>query len=89
MTSISTTLAHPRTRASRSMSRWLWRDIAIGLTLPVIVAAAMTVQPHGNRDAQLGYAFVAAGEPAPAGGWENAVPPDMFPLGALAPEAAR
>jgi hypothetical protein len=89
MTSISTTLTHHRTRTSRSTSRWLWRDIAIGLTLPVIVAAAMTVQPNGNREAQLGYGSPAIQAPASAGGWENAVPPEMFPLGVLAPEVAR
>jgi hypothetical protein len=89
MTSISTTLAPHRTRGSRSASRWLWRDIAIGLTLPLIVAAAMTLQSRGNPDAQLGYGSPAIEAPAPTGGWENSVPPDMFPLGVLAPEVAR
>ena len=89
MIAISTTSSPHLTRGRRAASHSLWRNIGLGLAFPVIVLAAMALQPRGYSDTQTGYQSPGFEEPMSASGWESAVPPAMFPLGALSAEAER
>jgi hypothetical protein len=89
MTSISPTFTPHRTRARRSASRHVWRDIGIGLTVSAIVVAAMALERHGNSEIQMGHASPGFEEPRSTGGWEHSVPLDMLPLGTLAADVTQ
>jgi len=89
MIAISTTSTPHPTRARRAASHSLYRDIGLGLAFPVLVLGAMALQPHRNSDFQVSYTSPGFEEPMSATGWENTVPPAMFPLGALSAQAER
>jgi hypothetical protein len=88
MTAISNTFRPHTARIHQGITH-PWRDIGMGLAVVTIIASMSAlgaqeqprIQPDGLRP--------GVGEPVLSVGWEDSVPPDLLPLGALSGEVAR
>ena len=86
MNAISKTFLLHHSRAHQNAQRSLWRDSGVGLAIVLTVLIMTVVGTRGNSGVQANGAWPAE-EPKPVAGWENSVPPEMFPLGPLSAEA--
>lgn len=89
MTAISNTFRPSTARTRRRTSHSPWRDIGIGLALVMIVASMTALGSHGQSRVQRDGWRPSIAEPALSLGWEESVPPNLLPLGALSGDVAR
>jgi hypothetical protein len=89
MTSISKTLKPVHSRARQHAAHPLRRDVSIGLGIILIVLTMAALQTRGRSELQTDGAWPGVAESKSQGGWEDSVPPDLFPLGRLTGDVSR
>jgi hypothetical protein len=87
MTATSNTFRPHTSRTRRDISH-PWRDIGIGLAVVTIVASMSALGAHEQPRIQPDGLRPGVGDPALSRGWDESVPPDLFPLGALSGQVA-
>jgi hypothetical protein len=85
MTTIWNVFAMSRQHINRS----IWRDIGFGLALVVTVLTMTAPGTRGSSGLQTDRAWPVVEEQTASSGWDNSVPPEGFPLGALSADVSR
>jgi hypothetical protein len=87
MTTISHALTHYHLGARRRHSRSFSHGAGIGIVLALVVLAMVAVSGRAGPESQYYHAWPVANETPSVAGWENSVPPELFPLGPVTVEA--
>jgi hypothetical protein len=89
MTAISNTFRPSTARAHRRSARSAWRGVGLGVALVTIVASMTALGSHEKSRADAAGLWMGVSEPPLSRGWDESVPPVLFPLGALSEDAER
>jgi hypothetical protein len=87
MTTISHALTHDHFGARRRPSRSFSHGAGIGLALAVIVLAMVAVSGRTGPGSLSYHEWPVANDTPSVAGWENSVPPELFPLGPVTVDA--
>lgn len=87
MNTVTKTFPLHHARAHQTTPRSLWRDSGIALAIVLTVLIMTVIATRGNPGVQSITTWPGGEQSKPFAGWENSVPPEMFPLGPVTIEA--
>jgi hypothetical protein len=88
MIAISNTGRTHQSPANRAATKWLWREVGLGLGA-ALIGLTMTVAGIQGKSGPEVMAWQAQEAQRAVGGWEYGVPIDLLPLGVLPPDTSR
>jgi hypothetical protein len=87
MNTISKTFSLHQAKAHRNHGRSVWHDMGVGLAIVLTVLIMTVVGTRGPHISQTVGTLSGIQQPKTFAGWENSVPPELFPLGPVTSDA--
>jgi hypothetical protein len=87
MNTISKTFPLHQAKARRNGTQSVWHDMGVGLATVLTVLIMTVVGTRGTHGPQTGGELSGIEHPKTFAGWQNSVPPELFPLGPVTSSA--
>jgi hypothetical protein len=87
MNTISKNFPLHQAKAHRKSARSVWHDMGVGLAIVLTVLIMTVVGTRGPHISQTVGTLSGIQQPKTFAGWENSVPPELFPLGPVTSDA--
>lgn len=87
MNTISKTFPLHQAKARRNGTHSVWHDIGVGLAIVLTVLTMTVVGTRGTHGFQTVGVLSGIERPKTFAGWENSVPPELFPVGPVTVDA--